>query len=79
LLGDRAQAVLAELGDPVPPQGGRRRLSAVADPNTGVAVHDSYQSSGRQVFGGTSVSSPIIASVFALAGFVVDDTAVNGS
>jgi subtilase family serine protease len=45
-------------------------VSAVADPNTGVAVYDStpYQgSSGWMVFGGTSASSPIIASVYALA------------
>ncbi|MFL6140016.1 MAG: peptidase S8 [Frankiaceae bacterium] len=45
-------------------------VSAVADPNTGVAVYDStaYQGlSGWLVFGGTSVSSPIIASVYALA------------
>ena len=42
-------------------------VSAVADPNTGVAVYDSYQSSGWQVFGGTSASSPIVASVFAMA------------
>jgi subtilase family serine protease len=46
-------------------------VSADADPNTGVAVYDTtpYQgSSGWQVYGGTSVASPIIASVFALAG-----------
>jgi subtilase family serine protease len=46
-------------------------VSAVADPKTGVAVYDSYGSSGGAnwyVFGGTSVSSPIIASVYALAG-----------
>jgi len=46
-------------------------VSAVADPNTGVAVYDSYGSSNGQnwyVFGGTSVASPIIASVFGLAG-----------
>ena len=46
-------------------------VSAVADPNTGVAVYDStpYQgTSGWLKFGGTSVSSPIIASVYALAG-----------
>jgi hypothetical protein len=42
-------------------------VSAVADPNTGVAVYDSYQASGWQVFGGTSASSPIIASVYAMA------------
>jgi subtilase family serine protease len=43
----------------------------VADPNTGVAVYDSYGSSGGAnwyVFGGTSVASPIVASVYALAG-----------
>jgi subtilase family serine protease len=46
-------------------------VSAVADPNTGVAVFDSFASgglSGWLVFGGTSVASPIIASVYALAG-----------
>ncbi len=43
-------------------------VSAVADPNTGVAVFDTFRTSGWLVFGGTSVSSPIIASVYALAG-----------
>jgi subtilase family serine protease len=43
-------------------------VAAVADPNTGVDVYDSYQASGWLVFGGTSVASPIIASVYALAG-----------
>ncbi len=45
-------------------------VSAVADPNTGVAVYDSYAYQGLKgwlVFGGTSVASPIIASVYALA------------
>ena len=45
-------------------------VSAIADPNTGVSVYDSYGSSGGlnwYVFGGTSVASPIIASVYALA------------
>ena len=45
-------------------------VSAVADPNTGVAVYDStpYQGvSGWMKFGGTSVASPIIAGVYALA------------
>ncbi|MDA8398252.1 MAG: S53 family peptidase [Actinomycetota bacterium] len=41
--------------------------SAVADPNTGVAMYDTYGQSGWMVVGGTSVASPIIASVFALA------------
>jgi subtilase family serine protease len=46
-------------------------VSAVADPQTGVAVYDStaYQGqSGWLVFGGTSASSPIVASVYALSG-----------
>jgi hypothetical protein len=42
-------------------------VSAVADPATGVAVYDSYGSGGWTVFGGTSVASPIIAGVYALA------------
>jgi len=46
-------------------------VSAVADPYTGVAVYDSYTYQGVGgwlVFGGTSVASPLIASVYALAG-----------
>jgi subtilase family serine protease len=46
-------------------------VSAIADPYTGVAVYDSYGSSGGAnwyIFGGTSVASPIIAGVYALAG-----------
>jgi len=43
-------------------------ISAVADPNTGVAVYDSYGQSGWLVFGGTSVASPIVASMYAIAG-----------
>lgn len=43
-------------------------VSAVADPNTGVSVYDTFHETGWLVFGGTSVSSPILASVYALAG-----------
>jgi subtilase family serine protease len=46
-------------------------VSAIADPNTGVAVYDSYAYQGRSgwlQFGGTSVAAPIVASVYALAG-----------
>jgi subtilase family serine protease len=43
-------------------------VSAIADPNTGVAVYDSYRVSGWLVFGGTSVAAPVVASVYALAG-----------
>ncbi|GAA1365007.1 S53 family peptidase [Streptomyces beijiangensis] len=44
-------------------------VSAVADPATGVAVYDSYGiTAGWYTFGGTSVSSPIIAAVYAISG-----------
>jgi subtilase family serine protease len=46
-------------------------VAAVADPATGVAVYDSYGSTGGAnwyVFGGTSVSAPIIGGVYALSG-----------
>jgi subtilase family serine protease len=62
-------------------------VSAVADPNTGVAVYDTYNTCGSSSFcdilielglvtgadgwvqvGGTSASSPIVASVYAQAG-----------
>jgi subtilase family serine protease len=46
-------------------------VSAVADPNTGVAVYDSYGSTGGAnwlVFGGTSVAAPLIGGVYGLTG-----------
>lgn len=43
-------------------------VAAVADPATGLAVYDTYQASGWNVYGGTSASSPFIAGVYALAG-----------
>src|SRR5262249_57864284 len=43
-------------------------VSAVADPKTGVAVYDTFNGNGGwNVFGGTSASSPIVASAYALA------------
>lgn len=46
-------------------------VSAEADPNTGVAVYNStsyqYVRGGWQIWGGTSVASPIIGGVYALA------------
>jgi subtilase family serine protease len=39
-------------------------LSAVADPNTGVALFDQFGAGGWTVVGGTSVSSPLVASIF---------------
>jgi subtilase family serine protease len=50
---------------------GETDVSAIADPSTGVAVYDSTPDStgaqGWMVFGGTSVASPIVGSVYALA------------
>jgi hypothetical protein len=43
-------------------------VAAVADPNTGLAVYDTYSQGGWLEVGGTSASSPIIASAYALAG-----------
>jgi len=44
-------------------------VSAVADPDTGVAIYDTGPGyGGWLVVGGTSVASPVIASVYALAG-----------
>ncbi|MGC1380861.1 MAG: S8 family serine peptidase [Candidatus Baltobacteraceae bacterium] len=43
-------------------------VAAVADPSTGVAVYDSYPSGGWFEVGGTSVATPVIAGVYALAG-----------
>lgn len=43
-------------------------VSADADPSTGVAVYDTQNYNGWYVVGGTSVATPINASVFALAG-----------
>lgn len=58
----------------------RRAISDVAadaDPNTGAAVYDSTAYGGRTGWwqvGGTSLSSPIIAAAFALAGGVAPNT-----
>ena len=47
-------------------------VSAVADPNTGVWIYDTYPYLGQTLdwesVGGTSAASPIIAAVYALAG-----------
>ena len=48
-------------------------VSAVADPNTGVAVYGpaSRSRSGWMIFGGTSVSAPLIGGIYAAAGGIV--------
>lgn len=46
-------------------------VSAVADPNTGAAVYSSVRLSGQKGWfqvGGTSLSAPIVAGIYALAG-----------
>jgi hypothetical protein len=44
-------------------------VSAVADPQTGVSVYQTFRHRGGwTVVGGTSAASPIVAGVFALAG-----------
>jgi subtilase family serine protease len=46
-------------------------VAAVANPDTGAAVYDSYGYSGRRGWfrvGGTSLATPIVAAVYALAG-----------
>lgn len=48
-------------------------VSAVADPNTGAAVYDSVRYQGKNGWfkvGGTSLSAPLVAGVYALAGGV---------
>jgi subtilase family serine protease len=49
-------------------------VSAVADPNTGVAVYGptSRNRSGWLVFGGTSVAAPLIAGVYGVNGGAVN-------
>ncbi len=54
-------------------------VSAVANPQTGVWVYDSYGGGGWGIYGGTSVASPIIASFYALAGNALGSTAVPAS
>ena len=43
-------------------------VSAVADPASGVAMYDSYGATGWTKAGGTSIGSPLIAGIYALAG-----------
>jgi subtilase family serine protease len=54
-------------------------VSAVADPNTGVWVYDTYGNSGWGIYGGTSAAAPIIASFYALAGNLPGSTGTPAS
>jgi subtilase family serine protease len=49
-------------------------VAAVADPETGVAVYNTYGGNGWAMYGGTSVAAPIIAGVYGLAGNAVSTT-----
>jgi subtilase family serine protease len=51
-------------------------VAAIANPATGVAVYTTYGGNGWTIYGGTSVSSPIIAATYALAGNAAH---INGS
>lgn len=54
-------------------------IAADADPGTGAAVYDSYGYNGQTgwfVVGGTSLASPIIAAVYAMAGNSSDGSAI---
>ena len=44
------------------------RKGAVADPDTGLAVYDTFGFDGWLQVGGTSLATPIVASIFAMAG-----------
>lgn len=49
-------------------------ISAVADPDTGLAVYDTLSGNGWLQVGGTSLSSPLMASMYALAGAPAENT-----
>ncbi|MGE5282836.1 MAG: peptidase S8 [Chloroflexota bacterium] len=48
-------------------------VAALADPNTGFRVYDTYNEPGWLVFGGTSVSAQVIAGVYGLVGHGASD------
>ncbi len=54
-------------------------VSAVADPNTGVWVYDTYGTHGWAIYGGTSVATPIIGAFYALAGNALGSRATPAS
>ncbi|MBV8489525.1 MAG: S53 family peptidase [Candidatus Eremiobacteraeota bacterium] len=57
-------------------------IAAVADPVPGVSVYDTYfadpSNAGWNVYGGTSVATPIVAGVFALAGSGASTVGASG-
>lgn len=83
--GSGCSAYVPKPGWQVDPGCSRRTVAdvaAVADPNTGVKVYDTYGASGWLVFGGTSASAQIVAGVYGLAGHGASDASAlygNGS
>jgi subtilase family serine protease len=43
-------------------------IAALADPYTGYDIYDTYNASGWQTYGGTSLASPLVAAMWAVAG-----------
>ncbi len=52
-------------------------VAAVADPETGLAVYNTYGESGWGQYGGTSLSAPLIAAIYALGGTPAEDSYPN--
>jgi hypothetical protein len=52
-------------------------MAAVADPNTGVSVYDTYGGSGWAVYGGTSAAAPIVAAILAVTGNSAADSSLS--
>lgn len=52
-------------------------VSAVADPQTGLAVYQTYGAGGWTVYGGTSASAPLITGAYAAAGTPTPGTYPN--
>ena len=43
-------------------------IAALADPYTGYDIYDTYHANGWQTYGGTSLASPLVAAMWAVAG-----------
>ena len=43
-------------------------IAALADPYTGYDIYDTYRAYGWQTYGGTSLASPLVAAMWAVAG-----------
>jgi hypothetical protein len=54
-------------------------VAAVADPNTGVWIYDTFGQPGLMIAGGTSVAAPIVGSLYALANTTLPATSQPAS